>query len=76
MALGDSICVLGLDGELFEELFQLLSKFIDGDDFNIFFIDVLLSESLFHDHGAHVLNGLKFLSHFKGQVLINNCLPV
>jgi hypothetical protein len=65
MALGDSICVLGLDGEFFKELLELLSKLSDGDDLNIFLLNGLFSESFFHDRGAHILNGLEFFPHFE-----------
>ena len=62
MALGDSVGVLGLNGEFFEDFFEFLSEFVDGDDFAVFFA-VLFAKGLLHEHGALVLNRQEFLSH-------------
>jgi hypothetical protein len=51
VALGNSVGVLGLNGDFFKKFLEFLSELIYGDDLCVF-LAVLFTKGLLHDRGA------------------------
>ncbi len=75
MALGNSVGVLGLNGDFFKKFLEFLSELIYGDDLCVF-LAVLFTKGLLHDRGARFYYWQDFLSHVQkmGWILVGNPL--